>query len=246
MVTRRPKGPSVMSVTKKQRELCALVRAFVVERTLPLEESTDPDESEDAPETFAALVAETWAMGNYDVPAEYGGPGLDTVTTTLLAMEMCQHRGVSAPLVLERSALLDSSSSTTPPPNSTSVLLSGPARQETGLLWPYRTGGGSDPANAIATSAVRNGDEWVLNGTKIFIGEAHRADFGLVFARTGGSGRERISRLSSKPVLLVLKWYGYPYVAIGCDAERDPFQPSSRGRRRFDWQGGWRIRPLAG
>jgi acyl-CoA dehydrogenase len=54
-------------------------------------------------------------------------------------------------------------------------------------------GGGSDPANTIATTAVREGDEWVIDGSKIFIGEAHRADFGLVFARTGGPGRKGIS-----------------------------------------------------
>ena len=83
-----------MELTNRQRELCARVRAFVVERIAPLEETLDPDESELDEVTLAALVDETKAMGlyNYDVPAEHGGPGLDTVTTTLLAMEMSQHR----------------------------------------------------------------------------------------------------------------------------------------------------------
>jgi acyl-CoA dehydrogenase len=44
--------------------------------------------------------------------------------------------------------------------------------------------GGSDPARAIRTKAVREGDHWVINGSKIFISGADVADFGIVFART--------------------------------------------------------------
>jgi acyl-CoA dehydrogenase len=51
--------------------------------------------------------------------------------------------------------------------------------------------GGSDPARAIETSAVQRGNDWVLNGTKVFISGADQADFGLVFARTGGPGSGR-------------------------------------------------------
>ena len=44
--------------------------------------------------------------------------------------------------------------------------------------------GGSDPARAIQTRAVKDGDDWILNGSKLFSSGADRADFGLVFART--------------------------------------------------------------
>ncbi|MFB2351248.1 acyl-CoA dehydrogenase family protein, partial [Priestia megaterium] len=47
--------------------------------------------------------------------------------------------------------------------------------------------GGSDPARAIRTKAVRDGDDWVINGSKIFIAGADVADFGIVFARTDAS-----------------------------------------------------------
>jgi alkylation response protein AidB-like acyl-CoA dehydrogenase len=47
--------------------------------------------------------------------------------------------------------------------------------------------GGSDPARAIQTRAVRDGDNWVLNGSKVFISRADKADYGLVFARTDPS-----------------------------------------------------------
>src|SRR4029078_8252376 len=53
---------------------------------------------------------------------------------------------------------------------------------------------GSDPS-AMRTRAVRDGDEWVLNGTKNWITNASIADFYVVFARTSSSdeGRPRMS-----------------------------------------------------
>ena len=182
--------------TDRQRELCEQVRTFVTERILPLEETLDPDESELDAETLASLVNETRAMGlyNYDVPAEHGGPGLDTVTTTLLAMEMSQHRaGLYTPCYGAFG------------PSGFAQLYDATSGQRERFLYPALRGekkvffglteanGGSDPANAIATTATRDGDEWVVEGSKVFIGEAHRADFGLVFARTGGPGRKGIS-----------------------------------------------------
>jgi len=44
--------------------------------------------------------------------------------------------------------------------------------------------GGSDPRNNISTRAEKDGDEWVLNGRKMWITGAEGADFGILFART--------------------------------------------------------------
>lgn len=52
--------------------------------------------------------------------------------------------------------------------------------------------GGSDAA-ALTTRAARDGDEYVLSGTKAFITHASVADFHTVFARTGGAGPKGIS-----------------------------------------------------
>ena len=55
--------------------------------------------------------------------------------------------------------------------------------------------GGSDPGRAIQTRAIKDGDAWVLNGTKLWISGADRADYGLLFARTEGPGRGGVSAI---------------------------------------------------
>ena len=44
--------------------------------------------------------------------------------------------------------------------------------------------GGSDPARAIQTRGFKDGAEWVLSGSKLYISGADKADYALVFART--------------------------------------------------------------
>ncbi|MBQ1035022.1 acyl-CoA dehydrogenase family protein [Micromonospora sp. C81] len=51
---------------------------------------------------------------------------------------------------------------------------------------------GSDAA-ALRTRAVRDGDDWLLTGTKMFITNGTTADVALVFARTGGPGHRGIT-----------------------------------------------------
>lgn len=55
-------------------------------------------------------------------------------------------------------------------------------------------GGGSDVAN-LKTRAARDGDHYVVNGSKTFITSGHRADYYTVAVRTGGEGHGGISLL---------------------------------------------------
>ncbi|MGQ7273711.1 acyl-CoA dehydrogenase family protein [Marinobacter sp. V034] len=55
-------------------------------------------------------------------------------------------------------------------------------------------GGGSDVAS-LKTRAVRDGDEYVVNGAKTFITSGHRADYYTVAVRTGSEGHGGISLL---------------------------------------------------
>jgi acyl-CoA dehydrogenase len=180
--------------TEEQRELCLTMRRFVAEQILPLETTLDPDASELSPEQLAPLVETAKQIGLYNlgVPAEDGGPEIDTVTWAMLAMEMSQHRAglYSACYGAFGGTGIPQLYAASPEQKERyyEPLLRGEKRAFFGLT---ETAGGSDPATTIRTSAVRDGDDWILNGGKIFISDAHRADFGLVFARTGGPGSGR-------------------------------------------------------
>ena len=183
--------------TDEQRLIVDQVRRFVREEIVPLEAHLDPDASELPKEHRERLTEKVKAMGFYglDIPPEFGGPGIDLVTRTLMAIEMAQHRaGLYAPcygvfggagLAQLYEANEDQKQRYLYP------TLRGEKRGFFGLTEPS---GGSDPARAIQTKAVKEGKDWVLNGAKIFISNADNADYGIVFARTdAAAGRGGIT-----------------------------------------------------
>ncbi|MBT3425546.1 MAG: cyclohexanecarboxyl-CoA dehydrogenase [Gammaproteobacteria bacterium] len=176
-----------LDLSHEQELIVSMVRRFVREEILPLELNLDPDADEISAEDKARLVKKTKSMGLYglDIPPEYGGPEIDLVTRTLLAIEMSQHRaGLYAPcygtfggagLAQLFEATDDQKERYLHP------TLRGEKRGFFGLSEPS---GGSDPARAIQTKAIADGKDWIINGSKLWISGADKADFGLVFART--------------------------------------------------------------
>jgi alkylation response protein AidB-like acyl-CoA dehydrogenase len=176
-----------LSLTDEQRLIIEQVRRFVREEIIPLEETLDPDASELETADHERLVEKVKGMGFYglDIPEEFGGPGVDIVTRALLAIEMSQHRaGLYAPCYEVFGTV------------GLAQLYEANEDQQERFLLPTLRGekrtffaltepsGGSDPARAIRTRAVKDGNDWIINGSKIFISGADRADYGLVFART--------------------------------------------------------------
>lgn len=186
------------AITDVQRDLIENVRRFVRTEIIPLESELDPDESEVSESVLARLVTKTKQMGlhNLDVPEELGGVGADTVTRTLLAMEMSQHRaGLYSPCYAafgqpDMAQLYDATDEQKD--RYLFPILRGEKKSFFALTEPS---GGSDPARSIQTRAKRDGSDWIINGSKVFISGADTADFGLVFARTGDptSGRDGIT-----------------------------------------------------
>ncbi len=184
-------------MSEEQRMITQAVKRFVREEVQPLERDLDPDAVELPPGELDRLKGIVQQMGLYhiDVPEDYGGPGMPLTTRGLVAEEMSQHRAGlylpcygafgSAGLAQLYAATDDQKDRYLYP------MLNGEKRAFFGLTEPA---GGSDPARAIQTKAVKDGDDWILNGSKLFSSGADRADFGLVFARTDPSkGRRGIS-----------------------------------------------------
>ena len=176
-----------LQLTQEQEMVVQMVRRFVREEIVPIELNLDPDTDQLPEEDSIRLKAIVQDMGLFGlgIPQEYGGPDLDMVTQTLISMEISQHRaGLYAPCygVFGGAGLAQLfEASDVQKESYLYPTLRGEKRGFFGLTEPS---GGSDPARAIQTHAVRDGDDWVINGSKIFISGADRADFGLVFART--------------------------------------------------------------
>ncbi len=174
-------------LSPEQELIVAIVRRFVRDEIVPLELNLDPDADELEPADFTRLVAKVKAMGLYglDIPPEYGGPELDLLTRTLIAIETSQHRaGLYAPCygVFGGAGLAQLFEANED--QKERYLMPMLRGEKKGFFALTEPSGGSDPARAIRTKAVRAGDDWIINGSKIFISGADRADFGLVFART--------------------------------------------------------------
>lgn len=173
------------------------VRRFVRQEIIPLEQRLDPDAGDLPEEDYQRLMAKNKAAGLWCLGAQeqYGGGGLNTFGMCVALEEMSQHRmGLYNPGC--------GTFGRYPPP----AIYGGTEEQIQKYAVPtlqngWKTffaitepSGGSDPAGAIQCRAVRDGDSWVLNGTKIFISNAHIAEWGLVFARTNpDKGRKGIS-----------------------------------------------------
>ena len=186
-----------IALNEEQRMITETVRRFVRNEIRPLERDLDPDAVELPPGEADRLREIVRGMGlyNLDVPEEYGGPGMALTTRGLVAEEMAQHRaGLYLPCygVFGSAGLVQ--------------LYSGNEAQKERYLLPMLRGekkgffgltepsGGADPARAIQTRAIRDGDDWVINGSKLFISGADRADFGLIFTRTDPEkGRQGIT-----------------------------------------------------
>ena len=185
-----------LSLSEEQQMVVDTVRRYVREEIIPLEADLDPDAGSLHPADFERLSSKVKQMGFYglDIPAEYGGPGMDLTTRTLVAIEMAQHRGgLYTPCYDTFGGA------------GLAQLFEATEEQKEKYLYPTFRGekkaffgltepsGGSDPGRAIETKAYQDGAEWVLNGAKLYISGADKADYGLVFARTAGPGRDGVT-----------------------------------------------------
>jgi alkylation response protein AidB-like acyl-CoA dehydrogenase len=142
------------------------------------------------PQEGLSAAAESGLMGVL-IPREYGGAGLDALAFAICIEELAQACASTAVIVDVHTSV-----------GTEPILLFGNEEQKQGWLPRLASGellgafaltepaSGSDAAS-LKTSARRNGNGYVLNGTKVFITNVGHAGLYVVFARTGtGTGRE--------------------------------------------------------
>ncbi|MSQ71150.1 MAG: pilus assembly protein CpaC [Betaproteobacteria bacterium] len=180
-------------IPEELKQLRESARRFVAEELMPLEPLySDSHDIPDDIRTRLQARAKELGFWAFDLPEEYGGGGVGALGACLVFEELaqCNVPAFRAPSVFT--------------PFMGPVLYHGSAQQKEKYLMPVirgdkrtcfaltEAGGGSDPTS-MTTRAVKDGDDWVINGTKIFITHADKADVVQLFARTDGKGREGIT-----------------------------------------------------
>ncbi|HKI92307.1 MAG TPA: acyl-CoA dehydrogenase family protein [Gaiellaceae bacterium] len=172
------------ALTDEQKALRDLAREFADKEIRPVE--APYDEKMQHPADVIAKAHEVGLM-NLHIPEEYGGLGLSTFDGLLVGEEL--YRGCSG----------IGTSITANGLGAGPVILFGSEEQKTTWLPPLvespilcsfglsEAGAGSDVA-ALSTTAVREGDEYVLSGSKTFITNAGYATWSVVFAKTDPKG----------------------------------------------------------
>jgi alkylation response protein AidB-like acyl-CoA dehydrogenase len=162
-------------------ELQATVRKLAQERVAP--RAREIDESEQYPDDLFALFVDAGLTG-LCIPEEYGGSGAGILGLTIAIEEVAKYSNAAAlMLLLTRLPTGPVMIAGTPEQNQRYVrpVATGAARAAFGLSEPQA---GSD-VMGMRTRAVRDGDEWVLTGTKCWMSGVRQADWYCVFAKSG-------------------------------------------------------------
>ncbi len=160
------------------------LRRFVDDEMIPVERETIVD-NELKPEFKEKFTARTKELGIYgmDIPESYGGPGLSLLAKAIIVEE------------LSRTIALPARGDSITGPTVRHILFSLEGELKEKYLMPVLRGekracfaqtepdAGSDPGG-MRTTAVRDGDHYVINGVKRFITGAHKADFMQLMAAT--------------------------------------------------------------
>jgi acyl-CoA dehydrogenase len=183
----------VYDLPPEHKEFRATIRQIVEERVRP--RAAEIDRAGEYPWDIRRLLAEHDILALPFAP-EYGGTGTGTLMLQVAVEEIARACASSA-LILMIQEL-----------GTLPIQMFGSDALKERFLPRCATGewtpafclsepeAGSDPAS-LRTTAVRDGDEWVINGTKNWITNASIADFYVVFARTPPEERDSRPRMSA-------------------------------------------------
>jgi acyl-CoA dehydrogenase len=169
------------TLTEEQRLIVDTVRAFVEKELYPHEDEVE--RLDEVPAELAGQIrAKAIAAGLYaaNMPAELGGGGLDAVSLVLVERELGRASYALQMLVERPSNILQGCNSD----QRERYLIPAIRGERHDCVAMTEPGSGSD-IRSMSTTASRDGDDYVVNGTKHFISHADVADFIILFAATG-------------------------------------------------------------
>ncbi len=179
------------TLSEEQRLIVDTVRGFVEKELYPHEDEVE--RLDEVPAELAAQIrAKAIAAGLYaaNMPAELGGGGLDAVSLVLVERELGRASYALQMLVERPSNILQGCNED----QRKRYLIPAIRGERHDCVAMTEPGSGSD-IRSMSTTATRDGDDYVVTGTKHFISHADVADFIILFAATGtetaGNGRAK-------------------------------------------------------
>jgi len=179
------------ALTEEQQMVRDMARRFAETEIKP--KAAELDEKHEHPADIVKQLGELKMMG-IAVPEEYGGGGMDYVSYVLALIEVSKACASTGVIMSVNNSLY-----------CYPVQTYGTEEQKKKYLYPCASGevigcyglteagAGSDPAG-LRTTAVRDGDEWVINGEKKFITNGNVSAYGVIAAVTEkGKGYKGIS-----------------------------------------------------
>ncbi|NMG00655.1 acyl-CoA dehydrogenase [Aromatoleum toluolicum] len=180
-----------MILTQEQEMIRDSLRAFAQERLAPF--AAEWDRNHTFPREALKELAELGALGMV-VPEQWGGAGMDYVSLVLALEEIAAGDGATSTIVSVQNSLACGIPNRYGSDAQKEQWLKPLARGEKlGCFCLTEPHVGSDAA-ALKTTAVKDGDAWVINGVKQFITTGREADVAIVFAVTDKTaGKKGIS-----------------------------------------------------
>src|SRR6202167_871076 len=139
------------------------------------------------------LVPKLASMGllGIRIPEEYGGSGMDTQAYTISIEEIARVDGSIGLTVASHNGLGTGHLLAFGAEAQKRRYLPRAASGESLAAWALTEPGSGSDAAALRTTARRDGDDWVINGTKTFITQGSIAGFCVVLARTDPLAKKR-------------------------------------------------------
>ncbi len=169
-------------MTESQRAMKDALRAFLL-KECPIAYVRQCDEAERYPsELFAKLAAQGWL--GLPIPEAYGGTGGSCTDLAVFLEELATHFEAAANIYYTTIVIAADALSHFGSEAQKRDLLPRLARGEIRFAFSLSEPNSGSDAASLRTRAVRRGDEWVIDGQKMFCSCAQVADYILLMART--------------------------------------------------------------
>lgn len=176
----------MMTLSDDHRALQRATREFAEREVMPVAASLDLEDKQ-IPEDLLAKMGDMGLFG-INLPTEHGGLGMDTVALCVVTEELAR-ASLSVGSVIHRNSICGHILSTFGTASQKDRFLPGMA---TGKVQTASAGtepeAGSDAAN-VKTTARRDGDSYILNGTKQWCTFANRANILFTYVRTSTTAK---------------------------------------------------------